>query len=102
MTNAGASADAAEGAVAVGSSDGVTVTSSAGSASESGNASGQAYVVQTGYSLSALAQEYMGDQMRYPEIVAATNEKARQDPSFTQITDPNLIEVGQKIWIPAP
>ena len=91
----------AAGAAAVGSSEGVTVTGSAGTAGESGNASGQAYVVQTGDSLSALAQEYLGDQMRFPEIVAATNEKAKQDPSFTQITDPNLIEVGQKVWIPA-
>ena len=88
-------------ATAVGSSEGVTVTGSAGTASEPDSSSGQAYVVQTGDSLSALAQEYLGDQMRYPEIEAATNEKAKLDPSFTQITDPNLIEVGQKIWIPA-
>ena len=62
---------------------------------------GQAYVVQPGDTLTALAQEYLGSETRYKEIVAATNEMAKQDPAYKQITDPNMIVVGQQIWIPA-
>ncbi len=71
-------------------------------ADESGGTGGQAYVVQPGDTLTGLAQEYLGSETRYPEIVAATNVMAKQDPAFKQITDPNLIVVGQQIWIPAP
>ena len=59
-------------------------------------------MIQPGDWLSTLAQQYLGSQARFTEIVAATNERAATDPSFTTITDPNLIEPGQKIWIPAP
>jgi nucleoid-associated protein YgaU len=36
----------------------------------------------------------------YPVIVDATNAKAKEDSSFTEITNPDLIEIGQKLWIP--
>jgi nucleoid-associated protein YgaU len=62
---------------------------------------GQSYVVQPGDTLTTLAQEYLGDQARYREIVAATNEKAATDPAIDAITNPDVITVGQTIWIPA-
>ena len=71
-------------------------------ADDAGSTGGQAYVVQPGDTLTGLAQEYLGSETRYPEIVAATNEMAKQDPAFKPITDPNLIVVGQQLWIPAP
>ncbi len=69
---------------------------------EPGRTGSQAYVVQPGDTLMGLAQEYLGSETRYQEIVAATNVMAKQDPAFKQITDPNLIVVGQQVWIPAP
>jgi len=61
---------------------------------------GMAYIVQKDDWLSKLAEKYLGDMMAYPEIVEATNRKAAEDSSFAQILDPNLIEVGQQVWIP--
>jgi hypothetical protein len=34
-------------------------------------------------------------------IVEATNARAAEDVSFVVIDNPDLIEVGQKLWIPA-
>lgn len=62
---------------------------------------GQAYVVQTGDWLSKLADKFYGDPQAWSLIVEATQTKAATDSSFATITDPNLIEVGQKLWIPA-
>src|SRR6185503_7659963 len=62
---------------------------------------GQAYVVQTGDWLSKLADKFYGDTQAWSTIVEATNAKATSDSTFTPITDPNRIEVGQKLWIPA-
>jgi hypothetical protein len=61
---------------------------------------GQAYVVQTGDWLSKLADKFYGDPQAWSLIVEATQAKAASDSSFATITDPNLIEVGQKLWIP--
>jgi heat shock protein HslJ len=36
----------------------------------------------------------------YPVIVEATNAKAAEDDTFALITNPDLIEVGQKLWLP--
>jgi hypothetical protein len=88
-------------ATPAGPGQGVAVAG-AGNPGASGNADGQAYIVLPGDSLRALAQEYLDDQERYAEIVAATNSMAAQDASFQQITDPDLLTVGQKIQIPAP
>lgn len=63
---------------------------------------GQAYVVQEGDWLSKLAEEYLGDAARYPEIREATNARAAKDDSFATIEDDHLIYPGEKIWIPAP
>ncbi len=62
---------------------------------------GQDYIVQAGDWLSKLAQAYYGDPLAYPVIVEATNAKALEDASFAVIENPDLIEVGQKLWIPA-
>src|SRR5262245_36743747 len=61
---------------------------------------GQAYVVQSGDWLSKLADKFFGDPQAWPLIVKATQAKAATDSSFTTIADPNMIEVGQKLWIP--
>lgn len=63
---------------------------------------GESYVVQANDWLSKLAEQYLGDVLAYDQIVAATNAKAATDESYTVITNPDLIEVGQKLWIPVP
>jgi hypothetical protein len=63
------------------------------------NAGGEAYVVQAGDWLSKIAEKYYGDPLAYPTIVEATNAKAAEDESFAVIEDPDVIEVGQKLWI---
>lgn len=62
---------------------------------------GQSYTVQTGDWLSKLADKFYGDTQAWQVIVDATNAKAATDSTFAPITNPNLIEVGQKLWIPA-
>ncbi len=62
---------------------------------------GQEYVVQANDWLSKLALKYYGNMFAYDKIVAATNAKAAEDPSFAVIDNPDVIEVGQKLWIPA-
>ena len=61
---------------------------------------GQEYVVQKDDWLSKIAEKYYGDMLAYPVIVDATNAMAEEDSSFATITNPDLIEVGQKLWIP--
>lgn len=61
---------------------------------------GQAYVVQNSDTLWKLAQKYLGDGHLYPAIVSATNNKAAQDTTFSRIDNINIIETGQKLWIP--
>ncbi|MCG3208083.1 MAG: hypothetical protein FOGNACKC_01684 [Anaerolineae bacterium] len=62
---------------------------------------GQAYIVQADDWLSKLADKFYGDMFTYPTIVDATNTKAATDSSFATITNPDLIEIGWKLWIPA-
>ena len=52
---------------------------------------GQEYTVKAGDELNKIAAEYLGD---------ATNLKVEEDSSYPVITDPDVIEVGQKLWIP--
>lgn len=63
-------------------------------------AGGEEYIVQKGDWLSKIADRYYGDPMAYPAIVEATNAKAAEDDSFAVIDNPDLIFVGQKLWIP--
>jgi len=52
--------------------------------------------------LSRLSDKFYGDLLAYPVIVEATNAKAAEDDTYTFITDPDVIEIGQKLWIPTP
>lgn len=61
---------------------------------------GQEYIVQADDWLSKLAEKNYGDVLAWPVIWRATNAKAAEDASFAEITNPNVIEVGQKLWIP--
>lgn len=61
---------------------------------------GQNYVVQADDWLSKLADKFYGAPLVYPVIVEATNLRAAQDGSFTRIDDPDLIRIGQKLFIP--
>jgi heat shock protein HslJ len=65
------------------------------------DADGQVYTVQEDDWLSKLADKYYGDMFAYPVIVEATNAQAVEDDRFAMITNPDVIEVGQKLWIPA-
>ena len=61
---------------------------------------GQDYTVVADDWLSKLADKYLGNVLAYTAIMAATNEKAGTDSSYAQITNPDVIEVGWKIFIP--
>ncbi|MCB0181605.1 MAG: LysM peptidoglycan-binding domain-containing protein, partial [Anaerolineae bacterium] len=61
---------------------------------------GEPYTVQADDWLSKLADKFYGDVEAWPAIWQATNTKATEDDSFAVIDDPNIIEVGQKLWIP--
>jgi hypothetical protein len=61
---------------------------------------GEVYTVQKDDWLSKIAEKYYGDMFAYPLIVEATNAKAAEDASFAVIDNPDLIEIGQKLWIP--
>ncbi len=63
---------------------------------------GQEYIVQPGDRLTTIATQFLGDPGAYPQIIDATNVKAAEDTSFVTIDDPNLLSVGQKLWIPVP
>ncbi|MEM7343516.1 MAG: FG-GAP-like repeat-containing protein, partial [Chloroflexota bacterium] len=78
----------------------VMATATAGLASPLSQDAGQEYVVQDDDWLSKIAEKFYGDLLTFPVIVDATNAKAEEDDTFTLIEDPNLIEVGQKLWIP--
>ncbi|MBN1221135.1 MAG: phosphate/phosphite/phosphonate ABC transporter substrate-binding protein [Anaerolineae bacterium] len=62
---------------------------------------GQTYTIQADDWLSKLADKYLGDVFAWPAIWGATNAKAETDSSYTRILDPNLIEVGQVLYIPS-
>jgi Cu-Zn family superoxide dismutase len=61
---------------------------------------GQEYVVQADDWLSKIADKFYGDIFAYPTIVEATNARAAEDDSFAVIDNPDIIEIGQKLWIP--
>jgi nucleoid-associated protein YgaU len=61
----------------------------------------QEYIIAKGDWLSKIAEKYLGNVMAYPAIVDATNKKHAEDASFVEITNPDLIEPGWKIWIPS-
>jgi len=62
---------------------------------------GQDYVVVADDWLSKLADKYLGNPFAYWAIVEYTNKKHAEDDSYAEITDPDLIEVGWKVYIPS-
>lgn len=62
---------------------------------------GQAYTIQRDDTLWKVAEKLLGDGNYYQAIIAATNAKHAEDSTFTLIEDPNVIEVGSKLWVPA-
>jgi Leucine-rich repeat (LRR) protein len=62
---------------------------------------GQVYIVQADDWLSKLADRFYRDPFAWPIIQQTTNVKSMEDSSFTFIDNPDLLEVGQKLWIPA-
>lgn len=59
------------------------------------------YIVVKDDWLSKLALKDLGDMFAYPAIAYYTNQKHAEDPSYSKITDYDLIEVGWKIYIPS-
>jgi len=62
---------------------------------------GQDYVIVADDWLSKLADKYLGNVFAYPAIVEFTNKKHAEDASYAEITNPDLIEVGWKVYIPS-
>lgn len=61
---------------------------------------GKLYIVKNGDTLWDIAGKQLGDPSRWPEVYEHNNSKAVTANSGMKITDPNLIFVGQKIYIP--
>lgn len=61
---------------------------------------GQEYTIVKGDWLSKLAGRYLDDIFAWPVIMAATNQRSMEDPSFARIKNPNLIFPDQQVWIP--
>jgi nucleoid-associated protein YgaU len=61
---------------------------------------GTVYTVQAADSLSKLADKYFGAPEVWPAIWLATNAKAAEDDTFGEIPNPNLLRIGQTLWIP--
>lgn len=61
----------------------------------------ETYTVVAGDWLSNAAGRFLGDVDTYQAIFIATNLKAKTDSTYTTLTDPNIIEVGSKLCIPA-
>jgi ABC-type sugar transport system substrate-binding protein len=62
---------------------------------------GQAYTVQKDDWMWKLAEKYLGDKYAYPAIAIATNAKHAEDSTYAFIWNMDLIEVGDKLWIPS-
>ena len=62
---------------------------------------GQDYIVQADDWLSKLSLKFYGSALAYWPIIAATNQASTQDPTYDRIDDPDFIEIGDKLLIPA-
>lgn len=62
---------------------------------------GEDYVAQADDSLSKLADKFFGDKLAYWAIMSATNQANAEDPSYKKITNPDVLEVGDKLLIPS-
>ncbi len=65
------------------------------------NACANEVTVASGDTLSRIATRFFGSSAAYTAIVNATNAQAITDRRFTAITNPNLLEVGWRLCIPA-
>lgn len=63
-------------------------------------AQGTDHVVESGDTLSSLADRYLGSTGAYLEVVEATNAISAEDNTYAFIENPDLIRVGWKILIP--
>ncbi len=61
---------------------------------------GQTYIVQVDDSPKKLADKFYRDSTAFSIILEATNAKNSDDESFTKVTNSDVIEAGQKLWIP--
>ena len=59
------------------------------------------YVVRSGDTLAKIADQFYDNPWAYPALVFATDQAAAGGEGFQTIADPNLIEVGWKLCIPA-
>ncbi|MCL4302467.1 MAG: extracellular solute-binding protein [Anaerolineae bacterium] len=66
----------------------------------SAQAGGEDYIAQADDSLSKLADKFFGDINAYWAIMSATNQANAADPSYVKITNPDVLEVGDKLRIP--
>ena len=69
------------------------------SPSETTDAADVVHVVQRGDTLSSIADQYLGDPTRYPELFEANCDRIQ--PDGRRLTDPDLIVVGWNLVIPA-
>lgn len=61
----------------------------------------QTYTVTAGDWLSKISDKFLGSVSAYWAIMAQTNKKNAEDPTFAKITNADQIEVGQKLCIPS-
>ena len=66
---------------------------------ETTDAADVVHVVQRGDTLSSIADQYLGDPTRYPEVFDANCDRIQ--PDGRRLTDPDLIVVGWNLVIPA-
>ncbi len=62
---------------------------------------GNLYTVQKDDWLSKIAEKEYGDSLAYTAIMHFNNLKAAEDSSISKIDDPNTLEVGWTIFLPA-
>ena len=79
----------------------LTLISSVAMAAPPPQDEGETYVVQADDWLSKLADKFLGDVFAWPAIWVATNQKAETDDAYARIINPNVIDVGQTLYIPS-
>ncbi|HED16657.1 MAG TPA: LysM domain-containing protein [Gammaproteobacteria bacterium] len=61
---------------------------------------GKQYVVRQGDTLWDLSNKFLGDPLKWPELFEHNNQNNVISNTGTRINDPDLIFIGQKIYIP--
>lgn len=70
-------------------------------AAPAGDACVRTITVDSGDTLTELADQYLGDPLAYTRIIAATNASAAGDDTFPTIEDEATIKIGWKLCIPS-